>query len=126
MGDIMDIYDVKVCKFISKEQHGNVWRLNRSDFITHYCVVDFDNLIARDIFSGEQFRVLRKMEDGKIYDMEKVELNCDYALYLNLLELSQLSKCELFKVKLACLKSDLLTKFFKKGPEFQKQNVIKR
>ena len=52
----MNIYDVKVCKFISadkKENYENVCCLKRNGFVTHYCMVDFSNFTATDIFTFE-------------------------------------------------------------------------
>lgn len=125
----MNIYDVKVCKFVSiekKENYESVCCLKRSELETHYCVIDFIHMLATDIYTGEQFSVLQKNMAGQILASEKVELGKNYALYFEYLNLNKLSIRELLKVKLACLRMTLLEKFSGKRSISQKQNVIKR
>jgi len=122
----VNIYEVKVCKFISEERCGNVYRLNRSDFVTHRCIIDFVRLLATDIFTGEQFCMLQRNAAGQILKSETVELNKNYAAYFTQLNLQELSTLELWKIKLACLKMNLLGKISIKSHGEQKQNIMKR
>lgn len=123
----MDIYDVKVCKFFSiekKENYERVYCLKRSEFVTHYCMIDFSRLLATDIFTGEQFHILQKNIAGQILESEKVELGKNYAAYFEYLDFKKISGLELWKIKLACLKIQLLGS----NPKIinNKQNIIKR
>ena len=122
----MNIYDVKVCKFISVSIDKNIFRLNRNEFVTHYCVVDFNRFLATDVFTNEQFRVLAKNENGQILASEKVELNQNYAIYINSLDLNKLSRMELWKLKLAYFKFTLLRKKPTIDSKKPKQNITKR
>ena len=125
----MNIYEVKVCKFISMERKENsegIYLLRRSDYVAHYCVVDFSNLMATDVYTYEQFRILQRNEEGRILGTENVELNQNYAVYFEKLNLDKLSSWELWRLKFACFKLNLLGMKNTKNLVKQKQNIIKR
>lgn len=122
----MNIYEVKVCEFHSIEPAGSVSKLHRGEFVTHYCVVDFSNFLAVDIFTEQQYQILQRNEQAQILSSEKVELYKEYALYFQKLDQTKLSEKELKKIKLAYLKFDYRNK--KKSLKLKKQfqKVIKR
>lgn len=122
----MDVYEVKVCKFTSVERLGEVSRLHRGEFTTHYCVVDFDKFLAIDIFTKEQFKFLQRNERTQILASENVELYKNYALYFQKLDLTKLSEKELRKIKLAYFRFGLLSKNLLTNSKKQFQKMIKR
>lgn len=117
----MNIYDVKVCKFISIDRADSSYILKRSDYETHYCVIDFESFTAIDLFSGEQFRILKKNVDGKILGSEKVELNQEYAIYVNNVDFAQLTWWFAYRLKFSYLRMQLLKTKSNRAHNKQKQ-----
>jgi len=118
------IYSVKTCKFTGSEDLDGVRRLSVVGYTDRYCALDSECSMAIDIFTNEKFRMLYKTEDNKVASFEKINLGQEYASYVQSLDLNELTKKELLRLKYAYLKFMLLNKFTKK--EVSKQNVIKR
>lgn len=119
----MDIYNVTVCKFSSVEPHGNIHRLITEQYDNYYCVVDFENSIATNIFTGEQFYILKKNNKNRILGSEKdkIVLNQNYGITVNKINLKTLPIREQIKLALGYLKFSIV-----KNKEKQSQKVIKR
>lgn len=121
----MDVYKVKTCKFTNSEVLDGVYRLGVDKYTDRYCVLDLDASVAIDIFTNEKFYRLAKTENNQIARNEKINLGQEYAVYVQSLNLNELSKIELLRLKYAYLKFKLVNKFSNKSSE-AKQNVIKR
>lgn len=105
----MDFYNVLVCKFIDLEDHVYVKRLIVDNYVQHICTVDFENRIATDIMSGEEFYILAKNNENRILSSEKskIEMNTNYGVELKPLNYSKLGTKEQIKLSLLYLKLKL-------------------
>lgn len=120
----MDIYNVTVCKFTAIEQHDCVQRLITDEYIKCQCLIDFENSIATNIFTGEQFYILKKDSRNRILcsEKDKIVLNKNYGVGVSKIKLKTLSKKEQIKLTLEYLKFSIP----KSKKEKQSQKVIKR
>lgn len=117
----MDIYNVMACKFISMEPSESVYRLITEGYSEHYCVID-ENSVATDIFTKEQFYILKKDVTNRILasEKDKIVMNQTYGIHAKKVNLSYLNEIEQKKLRIAYLEFENLKK------EKTKQNVIKR
>lgn len=119
------IYKVTTCKFNGTEKLDGVCRMTHNGYIDRYCVLDPNENVAIDIFTNEIIVVLTKTEDNKIASKQKVNLEQEYAVYMQELKASSLSKRERSKIIFAYFKF-LLSNKFKNNQQESKQNVLKR
>ena len=95
----MEIYNVMACKFVSMEPSECVYQLITEGYSEHYCIID-ENFVATDIFTKEQFYILKKDITNRILasEKDKIVMNKTYGIHykkINLLYLPELEQKKL-------------------------------
>ena len=118
----MNIYKVSTCKFTEAADHSYITRLAVDKYVDHFCTFDCETNIATDLFSQEQFYVLKKSSNNRILQSEVAKINFvdSFGVRIEKLKLKSLSRSEQIQLGLAYYKYQILSRT--KG----KQKVIKR
>lgn len=103
----MNIYEIRTCQFNSIDKYGNIGRLIYNDSQKQLCIMDLETRIATDIFTQEQFYVLKRDKTNRIAaeESDKIIFNQKYGVDAKPYDMDNLSLADYYKTSFAYLKT---------------------
>lgn len=103
----MNIYKIRTCRFTSIDPYGSICRLNYEISEDQICVMNLETSVATDIFTQEQFYVLKRDKSHRIAkeEFDKITLKQKYGVEVNPYDIGDLGLIDYYKTSLAYLKT---------------------